>query len=200
MINLDSDASEHLSQHFNELDFSAKELSRKEFEDCEFSECNFSNTVFKNCKFIDCTFNKCNLSNMKVPYSRFSNIDFNECKIIGVDWTRATWSGLALAAPLKFKQCLLNDSSFFGLSLTEIIIEACKAHDVDFREGDFSDSNFTYTDFTNSLFHNTTLSAADFAEATDYDINIYHNVIKGAKFSAQEAVRLLHGLEIDLIY
>ncbi len=73
------------------------------------------------------------------------------------------------------------------------------AHHVDFREGDFSNANFTYTDFTGCLFGNTNLTGADFSDATGYDIDIYQNVIKRAKFSRFEAVRLLDSLEIELV-
>lgn len=78
-------------------------------------------------------------------------------------------------------------------------MEGCKVHNVDFRDGDFSEANFTYSDFTGSLFSNTNLSGADFSEATDYDIDVLHNKIKHAKFSRFEAVRLLEGLEIELV-
>lgn len=199
MSDFEDGESEYYSQHFTNLEVSGQEISAKEFEDCQFKECNFSETQFRNCKFIDCTFIKCNLSNAKVAYSRFSNVDFDECKVIGVDWTRASWSDLALASPLKFTQCILNDSSFFALKLPEIILEGCKAHDVDFREGNFYEGNFSYTDFSNSLFQNTNLQAVDFTEAANYDIDIYQNVIKGAKFSSFEAVRLLASLEIELV-
>lgn len=83
--------------------------------------------------------------------------------------------------------------------MKDLVLEECKAHDVDFREGDFSCSNFTYTDLSGSLFSNSNLSGADFSEASNYDINIYQNVIKQAKFSRFEAVRLLDSLEIELV-
>ena len=93
----------------------------------------------------------------------------------------------------------MNDGIFFGLSLEELVIEQCKAHDVDFREGNFTDSNFTYTDFSNSLFNKTNLTGVNFAEAISYNIDIYFNEIKRAKFSRHEAVRLLGSLDIELV-
>jgi fluoroquinolone resistance protein len=103
-----------------------------------------------------------------------------------------------LFSPVKFFKCIINDSSFFGLSLDEIVIEACKAYDVDFREGSFSKANFTFTDFTNSLFNGTNLSGADFTEAVNYRIDINYNVINRAKFSRYEAISLLESLQIEL--
>lgn len=86
-----------------------------------------------------------------------------------------------------------------GLKLNEIIIEECKAHEVDFREGSFCNANFTFTDFTNSLFNETNLSGSDFTEAVNYLIDINNNKIKGAKFSRLEALSLLEYLGIELI-
>ncbi|MDH4275115.1 MAG: pentapeptide repeat-containing protein [Gammaproteobacteria bacterium] len=191
--------SENLGEHFKGLDWSGREVSAIEFEDCVFSDCDFSEAQFKKCKFLDCRFVNCNLSVAKVTLSRFSNVEFESCKLIGVDWTTAAWPKYATPAQLKFIKCTLNDSSFFGLNLQELVIEECKAHDVDFREGVFSDANFGYTDFTNSMFRRTNLSGANFAEATEYSIDIYINDIKRAKFTRFEAVRLLEALEIELV-
>ena len=199
MSSLINEESEYYSQVFASLDLSDQELVSKEFEDCTFKECNFSSAILRSCKFIDCHFAKCNLSNAKLAYSRFNEVVFDECKMIGVDWTRAYWPNLTLSAPIKFTQCILNDSSFFGLGLDEMVIEGCKAHDVDFREGKFKGADFSYTDFSNSLFNNTNLSAADFTEASNYSIDIHSNAIRGAKFSRSEAVSLLDSLGIELV-
>ncbi|MGL5391087.1 MAG: pentapeptide repeat-containing protein, partial [Shewanella sp.] len=170
-----------------------------EFEDCDFHDCHFSESTWRKCQFIDCRFVRCNLSLVKVPLCQFSGVAFVECKLVGIDWTRAAWSPLSFATPFSFAQCILNDGSFLGLTLDEITIEACKAHDVDFREGSFKRANFTHTDFSHSLFGHTVLLEADFSEASNYDIDIFNNKIKGAKFSRDQALRLLHGLDIELV-
>ncbi len=198
MVNFDK-KQEYLSQTFDNLDISTEEINCKIFEDCSFIECNFSATLFSKCKFIDCHFSKCNLSVTKINYSKFLNITFDECKIIGINWTKASWPNIELSSPIEFHKCILNDSSFFGLSLKDIIIESCKAHDVDFRECNLSQADFTYTDFSYSLFNKTNLSEADFTEATNYNINIFQNNVKKAKFCNYEALRLLDCLEIELI-
>lgn len=188
-----------LSKQFNGLSELAQDLQGIEFEDCCFQDCHFSESTFRKCKFIDCRFVRCNLSLVKVPQCQFSGVEFEECKLVGIDWTRAAWSRLSFAAPFSFKQSILNDCSFLGLSLDEIIIEECKAHDVDFREGSFNQANFTYTDFSHSLFGRTQLLEADFSEASNYDIDIFNNKIKDAKFSRDEAIRLLNCLDIELM-
>jgi len=198
MVNLE-EKSEYWSENFTGLDFSELEISAKEFDGCTFRECDFSEATFKRCNFVDCEFSNCNLSLVNIEYSKFSEVVFHESKLIGINWSRASWPKLALCAPIKLYKCIVNDSSFFGLGFQEIVIEECKAHRADFRDGDFSNANFTYTDFSGSLFGNTNLSGADFSEAIGYDIDIYQNVIKGARFSRFEAVRLLDSLEIELL-
>ena len=190
---------EYWSEKFNKIDFSGLTLSSKEFEGCTFTECDFSEAIFEHCNFVDCEFAKCNLSVANIKYSKFSEVTFIESKLIGVNWTNLTLSKYALGTPMKFYKCILNDSSFFGLVFHELIVEECKAHNVDFREGDFSRANFTYTDFTGSLFNRTNLTGTDFSEAINYDIDILENTIKNAKFSRHEAVRLLDCLEIELV-
>ncbi|MDR6964198.1 pentapeptide repeat-containing protein [Shewanella putrefaciens] len=191
--------SHFLSEQFSGLSENVQEWQEVEFEDCEFLDCHFSESTFRKCKFIECRFVRCNLSLVKVPQCQFNAVVFEECKLVGIDWTRAAWPRLSFAAPFSFKQCILNDSSFLGLSLDEIVIEECKAHDVDFREGSFNRANFTYTDLSHSLFGRTQLADADFSEATNYDIDIFNNKIKGAKFSCDEAIRLLNCLDIELV-
>ena len=145
-MNLDQE-NEYWSKKFQGLDFSGKEIASKEFDGCTFEQCDFSEATFKRCNFVDCEFSKCNLSVADMGYSIFSDVVFHESKLIGINWTKVNWPRLLLSAPLKFYKSILNDCSFFGLSLRELVLEECKAHSVDFREGDFGNSNFTYTDF-----------------------------------------------------
>ncbi|MFC6634361.1 pentapeptide repeat-containing protein [Microbulbifer taiwanensis] len=190
---------EYWSDSFEGLDFSCTEIDSKEFDNCTFINCDFSEATFKRCNFSDCEFINCNLSLVKIEYSKFSDVSFRESKLIGINWTKVAWPRLVFSAPIKFYKSIVNDCSFYGLSLPEVVLEECKAHNVDFREGDFSNANFTYTDFTGSFFVKTNLSGADFSEATDYDIDIYQNEIKRAKFSRYEAIRLLDSLDVELV-
>lgn len=197
-LNID-EKSEYWSETFDGLDFSCTEIESKEFDGCTFKECNFSEATFTRCNFVDCEFTRCNLSVVQIEYSKFSDVLFNESKLIGINWTKVSWPSLVFSSPIKFYKSIISDCSFYGLTLQDLVLDECKAHNVDFREGDFSNANFTYTDFTGSFFTNTNLSGADFSEATNYDINIYQNEIRRTKFSRFEAVRLLDCLEIELV-
>lgn len=190
---------EYFSKIFDGLEAASQSFTDVIFENCIFQQCNFSDTQFYKCKFVDCVFIASNLSNIKVDYSKFFDTRFKESKLLGVDWTKADWPRFNFTAPIIFSECIINDSSFFGLSLSELQLEHCKAHDVDFRSGNFTKSKFSYTDFTNSLFMKTNLREVDFSEAENYDIDIFNNDIKAARFSRYEAVRLLNSLDIELV-
>jgi fluoroquinolone resistance protein len=190
---------DYYSEKFEQLKLPGQEINSMVFEECVFNECDFSEATFARCKFIECHFLKSNLSVVKFDYSRFNDVFFEDCKIIGVDWTRLDWPSIALSSPIKFLRCNISDTTFFGLGLREISIEECKAHDVDFREGDFSGANFINTDFANSMFNGTDLTGADFTEAINFRIDINHNKITKAIFSRHEALNLLDGLDIELV-
>ena len=190
---------DYYAVNFDDLDCTGTEIEAKEFDSCTFTKCDFSEARFKKCKFIECDFINCNLSLVKIDYSRFADVTFRDSKLIGIDWTRVAWSSLVIEAPIRFYKSIINDCSFYGLSLQELVLEECKAHGVDFREGDFTGSNFTFTDLAGCLFGNTRLTNVDFSEAENYDIDVYQNHIKGAKFSRFEALRLLDSLEVELV-
>ena len=191
--------SEYYSQTFNDMDLSASSHSELEFEDCTFVKCDFSEAKFGKCKFIDCRFVDCNLNNITVSHSKFMEVTFEGSKLVGVDWSKAHWPSIASFKALKFESCLISYSSFYGLELQEIAIVQCKALEVDFREGNFTESDFSYTNFSGSLFAKTRLRKVNFAEATNYHIDVLNNDIKEAKFSRYEAVSLLESLGIELL-
>ncbi len=190
---------EFLERQFAGLDLGRGTLSGKTFEACTFTACDFSELTLSQCKFVECEFKGCNLSLVKVQSSRFRSVVLEECKALGVDWSSADWPRFPSMAQLKFHKCILTDSSFFGLFLEECVFDSCKARDVDFREANLTDARCSFTDFGGALFGKTNLSGADFSDAIDYDIDIFDNRLKGAKFSRSEAVRLLTSLEIVLI-
>lgn len=192
-------SNEYFSKTFDGIEATGEFFTDVIFENCTFQQCNFSDTRLYKCKFVDCSFTASNLSNINVDYSKFFDTNFKESKLVGVDWTKADWPRFNFTAPISFSECIINDSSFFGLSLSELELKHCKAHDVDFRNGNFTKSKFMYTDFTNSLFLKTNLREVDFSEAENYDIDIFNNDIKAARFSRHEAVRLLNGLDIELV-
>ena len=190
---------EYSDRIFNSISSQGKAASAKEFYNCVFKACDFTKAVFRNCKFSDCRFESCNLSLVKLTGSSFFNTVFKDSKLVGVNWTEARWPGVKLPSPVQFLNCVISDSTFFGLYLKDISIRECLARDADFREADLTGADFARTDLVYSLFGNTNLTRADFTQARNYSIRISENKIKDAKFSMPEAMSLLYCLGIKII-
>jgi uncharacterized protein YjbI with pentapeptide repeats len=190
---------EYVTQTFSELSLAGEAITRSEFDACRFHACDITQSRFSNCRFVDCVFEQCNFSLCDIALSRFSDAVFTNCKLVGVDWTTVSWPDFKLPATLRFEQCVLNDASFYGLHLDEIQFIECKMHDADFRESSLCEASFDDCDLTASLFQNCDLSSASFIGASNYDIDVFNNRIRNARFSRFEAVRLLHSLDIELV-
>ncbi|MGS2743827.1 pentapeptide repeat-containing protein [Halomonas sp. LS-001] len=193
------DNEQYLDAHFEKLSLPDGRYRHIEFEDCRFSDCDFSASKFHHCKFTNCVFERCNLSLIDLSSSKLFAVNFQDSKLVGVDWTKASWPIYHLDFELRFQRCILNDSSFFGLTLNALVIEECKSHEVDFREGNFKGSTMTHSDFTRCLFMHTNLQSVDFSDSMAYAINILENDVKGARFSRYEALNLLECLGIELV-
>lgn len=128
----------------------------------------------------------------------FLNVVFDQSKLMGINWTKAKWSKIRLSSSINFYSCNISHSNFFGLSLSEITIQKCKAHDVDFREADLSYSNLADSDFYQCLFLHTKLISADFSDAVNYNIDISLNDVKKATFTFPEVINLLQHFEIKI--
>ncbi len=195
MIHFEKD---NFAEDYKDLILADKKIEDIEFESCSFEKCNFNRVSFKNCIFSECTFKHCDLSLISVLGSQFSGIVFADCKIIGIDWTKALWASLTIM-PNKFYRSVLNDSSFWELSLEKVEFIECELKDTDFREAKLKGANFSYSDLSDALFRNSDLSSSNFSHCKNYDIDINQNIIKDAKFSRYDAVRLLNGIGIKLI-
>lgn len=186
------------AEEFKKVDLHGVKIKKAEFEECTFISCDFSETFFHSCRFIDCRFENCNLSLMKLTNSIVSGSDFIGCKMIGIDWTMCDYKSLLSSSPIGYKECILNDSNFFGLNIDRLVIKKCSAKDVDFRSGSFSGGDFSSSDFKGAWFENTKLEYVNFTYATNTQINIKTNHLKGAIFSRDEALYLLETMGIVL--
>lgn len=75
----------------------------------------------------------------------------------------------------------------------------CRAKEVDFRSALLHNATFTATDFKGALFDKTHLENANFTNASNTQIDLRTNHLKGAIFSRFEALSLLEGLGIVLV-
>ncbi len=119
--------------------------------------------------------------------------------MIGIDWTMADWKTLLNATPLQFKESILNDSNFFGLSLEDTIFEDCEVREVDLSTALLKRSNFKGSDLKGSIFHHTHLEGVNFLNTTNISMNPKTNHLEGAIFSRYEALFLLESMGIVLV-
>ena len=192
-------SSEEYSDHeFEETKQAGAEVLSTSFEECVFRRCAFPGTMFRSCDFTSCLFLRCDLGLVRLLNSSFSGCRFEDSKLLGINWTEARWAASKLWRPVHFFRCVLDHSTFLGLDLTEVHIEECVAHDVDFRDSNLTRALFRGTDLDGSLFANTDLTEADLSAARNYRIRSAENRLRGTKFSMPEAMSLLEGLDIDL--
>ncbi len=180
-------------------DYSQRLIQFRDARNCTFTKCSFTESTLRECGFINCTFVRCDLSLGHVNGSRFRDVRFEECKLLGVNWSEATWEKTTLVKAIAFDKCALNYGSFFGLKLHQLRLTDCTAHEVDFAEADLTSAVFTGTDLNGSRFHHTNLTQADFTGATQYSIAANVNTLKKTKFVLPEALSLLYSLDIILV-
>lgn len=183
-------------QIFTDLTLENERIERIEFQSCQFKRCKFVEVGFSHVTFSDCDFEQCDLSLSKFPSCTFSEVSFKESKLVGINWTQLHWPLVRLSSPLYFHSSNISHSTFYDLELPNLLIEECKAHEVDFREAKLNHASFTGTDLQGSLFTHTDLQHACFNHAMNYDIDLQTNQIKNAQFSFPEVIGLLNHLEI----
>jgi fluoroquinolone resistance protein len=187
------------AETFKGVNLHGVKITKAEFDDCTFVSCDFSETVFSFCKFTECHFENCNLSLMKPTNTKMSDVTFNSCKMIGIDWTKGDWKSLLNPGPLRFHECILDDSNFFGLALDGIVMKECRIKEVDFRDATLRRADLSGSDLKGSLFNNTHLEGANFSNAQNTMIDIRTNHLKGAIFRRFEALFLLESMGIVLV-
>ena len=189
---------EYYEQHFQGSKVSDRELSGIDFEECIFEDCSFLETRFTYCRFLHCVFKNCRLNLVRVANCSFSNTDFDGSQVIGINWTEASWPKRGLSNSINFSRCVLNHSTFTGLSLRKMQLSDSVAKDVDFSDTDLTQGDFRNSDFAQSRFAHTNLTKVDFRGAKNYAIAAHLNTLKQSRFSLPEAMSLLYGLDIIL--
>lgn len=183
---------------FKSNDYRNTIIKSMEFTECKFIKCNFREAQLTQSKFQHCMFADCDFGLSIFKNCSFSAVTFKKCQLVGINWTDTSLARKNFIKPVDFIECVLNHSTFMGLSLKKLQMEHCMAHDVDFSETDLSQADCRCTDFSGSRFFHTNLSAADFTGAINYSISVIDNPVKKAKFSLPEAMSLLSGLDIEL--
>jgi len=197
-ILFDTERTDYSDKRFTDLECSKKVIQNIQFENCHFKNCNFDDASFLHCKFIECDFTHCSLNAAILTGTSFSDVNFDHSQLMNINWIQAKWPQIKLFSTIGFVNCDISHSNFFGLGLSEINLQECRAHNVDFREADLAYGNLTDSDFYCSLFSQTKLVSADFSGAINYNIDMMLNDVKKATFSFPEVVRLLDHFEIQI--
>jgi uncharacterized protein YjbI with pentapeptide repeats len=193
------DGQSYRDQVFSNVTLATPKLTRTEFDSCVFENCNFREATLYACRFSNCVFSGCDLGLAKLPNCRFIEVEFKQSKLIGIDWTTVGTSSTDLIMfSVGFEGCVLDFSSFYGMSIAKTKMRDCSAKEADFTETDLSEADLRGTDFEASTFLHTTLEKANLIDARNYAIDPLLNKIRRAKFSLPDAVSLLATFEIKI--
>ena len=189
---------DYRAQQFEQLTVQDEHIAYKNFDECVFQGCTFHETCFHGCRFLHCVFKNCDFQLIHVKGCTFMNARFEDSRVIGVNWTEASWPERGLLTSLHFFRCVLNHSTFMGLPLRKMTFQECIAKDVDFAEANLTQADCANTDFSQSRFFHTNLTQANFSGARNYAIAAHLNTLKQTKFSLPDAMALLYSLDIVL--
>ena len=183
---------------FKEIIMRDATLSDCIFEECVFMDCIVETCQFSNCRFLNCEFVRCSVSDIKSEETSISHGIFKDCHLNGVDWNTLLPTGL-LAEPInKVTRCELKYNVFKELNFKKFNFSGCTIIGSIFAECNLEQSEFKGCNLKETEFYQCDLRKTDFREAIGYQIDLITNKMKGSKFSAPEAVRLLGSLGIKV--
>jgi len=178
---------------FERIVFSGQILEKIEFYNCTFSSCDFTKVQLSRCEFEKCSFSSSDLSLLNFGGSGLADVKFIKSKLVGI-----IWESVRKPCHFSFDGCKLDNSSFYGQNMKNLVMKNCSAREVDFTHADLSKANFSGTDLLNSRFTETNLGFADFSSAFNYGIDPSINKIKKAIFSYPEVTSLLNYFDITI--
>ncbi|WP_298474541.1 pentapeptide repeat-containing protein [uncultured Maribacter sp.] len=176
-----------LDSTFSNENYTQNRLPRGEYENCIFERCNFENSLLDNQNFMECTFIECNLSSSNITNTIFKEVSFVQCKMLGIPFESCN----TFLIDFTFDTCVLNLSSFYGLTLKNQFFKGCTLKQVDFTETQLSEVIFSDCDLEQSIFDRTLLQKADLSTAYNYTIDPAINNITKAIFSKEGISGLL---------
>lgn len=180
---------------FTAEDFTKTRLARGEYENCTFNGCNFENGLLDGQNFMECTFIECNLSSTNITNTIFKEISFINSKMLGLKFESCN----TFLIDFTFDNCILNFSSFYGLTLKKQKFKDCKLIQVEFTDANLSEAHFNNCNLEKAIFDRTQLEKSDFTTAFNYSIDPEKNALKKAKFSKEGISGLLtkHNIVIE---
>lgn len=184
---------------FTDISKDHAEIVGCEFLDCTFEKCKFTDCTFIDCIFSECCFNDCTITNMQPKDTNMVFATFIGCAVVGVNWT-ALQSGSIVSPIQKFDKCYLKYNNFEDISFKKFDFLQSSLIDCVFMKCDLSESNLKNCNLQNTEFSDCDLRKSDFRKASGFNINLFNNRIKGAKFSYPEVINLLNPFDIKIEY
>ena len=173
-------------EKFDSVDFSKYSLDG-EYDNCIFESCNFSNLDLSEISFIECRFVECNFTLAKLTKTGFKDVRFDSCKMLGLQFTDLK----PFLLEMDFKNCHLEESSFYKLDLKGLSMNSCNLRGADFSEANLEKSSIIACDLSECTFERTNLSFANLSDSYNFQIDPEQNTIRGATFNADQLCGLL---------
>jgi len=175
----------HYHQVIEKTNFTATSLPQLDFESVEFRGCTFND--ISGYHFSDCLFSSCNLSNAELRGSKMQDVLFRDCKLIGINFFHASDFGFNLT----FERCLLDYASFEHKKMNKSQFEDCRLHGANFTQTDLTKAKMENCDLLHAIFASTNISGLDFRTNYNFNIDPTQNLVKKAKFAADNLAGLL---------
>lgn len=179
------------NRRFEDLYLELETLEDIELYGCTFVNCTFMDMTVYNCKISECTFIRCNIVSPKCRFTTIRLASLEDSTVRNVDWSGFSGSGFINEPLYRISRCLLQYNRFGSMQLRKFRFSSNELKDCIFSDCNLTDSIFKDSDLTNTEYVRCDLTRADFRDSFGYRINVNSNNVKGAKFSAPEALRLL---------
>jgi fluoroquinolone resistance protein len=185
----------HDNKTFEGIVYTEKAIRGREFQSCTFKKCDLSNMDLSHNKFLDCVFEDCNLSMIALDGSTLNDVAFVNCKMLGVIFSKS----LSFLFSVKFEGCILDYSSFMGRKMLKTQFHKSSLKEVTFSQANLTGSSFDGTNLEGAIFNRTDLTAVNFVNAYNYNIEPELNTVKNAIFSSQGLAGLLGSYQIKIV-
>lgn len=173
-------------------DFTSNRLPKAEYDQCTFINCNFSGGYLDNTDFLECRFEDCNLSNANLKNTLFREVAFIHSKLMGLQFEDCSDFLLSF----RFRDCILDLSSFYGMTMKNTLFESCRLSGTEFTETNLKSAGFGNSNLENTRFKDCDLQGADFTTAYNFTIDPEKNQLRKARFSREGVVGLLRKYDI----
>ncbi|MBL7690232.1 MAG: pentapeptide repeat-containing protein [Flavipsychrobacter sp.] len=178
---------------FNKADLKTLGMAR-EYDGCSFLSCDLLGLSLGGVRFIECTFTGCNLSLADLNGTALQDVVFDNCKMLGMRFDLCS----DFALKVHFRNCVLDNSSFFRGKFKNTRFDNCRMHEVDLTEANLQGSVFANCDLLGATTDHTDLEGANLTTAINYSIDPERNRLKKARFALAGLPGLLHKYGIDV--